>query len=176
MTRYFLQLAIVFSTLATCTAAPPEEDATVLRLPDNPASVTSFGRGRVIGHLGHPLGTIVRVAGVSVDGGTTRRRVDVGKTLLRITTVNGTKLKQPFTFPFARAAKGVTKPEPGERFDYYVHEWGAFDGTVHVPESLGIDRPMIANDGFHYRPQITIHKANPVASRSTLQQRRKTKP
>ncbi|WP_442511097.1 hypothetical protein SH528x_002762 [Novipirellula sp. SH528] len=125
-----------------------------------PVYVKQFAAGKVIGHLGHPLGTVVRITGICVDGDRTRRRADVGKTLLEIRAVNGTPLKRPFVVPFERAAVEVTKPNDGDLFDYYAHEWGTFDGIVAVPKDLGLHKPMVANDGFHYRPKVTVHKSN----------------
>jgi hypothetical protein len=121
-------------------------------------SVRSFGRDNVIGHLGKPLGTIVRVTGMCVDGDSTRARVNAGKTLLQVESVDGRKLDRPINFDFERAAKEVSKPLPGQRFDYYVHEWGSFDGVIPFPGDL-----PVANDGFHYRQAITIHKDNAAA-------------
>ncbi len=51
-------------------------------------SVAEFTADNVIGYLGHPLGTVVRITGTAVDGDTTRRKRDRGKTLLEIHTVN----------------------------------------------------------------------------------------
>ncbi len=125
-------------------------------------SVKDFGRSKVIGHLGHPFGTVVRITGKCIDGDSTRRKADAGKTLLQVQTVNGKTLERPFTFEFLRAAKEIPKPQSGDAIDYYVHEWGEFDGVVLIPGDLGIDQPIAANDGFHYRPQLTIHKENVV--------------
>jgi hypothetical protein len=129
-------------------------------LPDIQAG--QFDSARVIGYLGHPLGTIVRVTGVCTDDTETRRRADSGKTLLKILTANGKPLNEPFFVEFRRAREEVSKPGLGDCFDYYVHEWGTFDGHVDTPKSLGIEEPKIANDGFYYRPEVTVHKANPV--------------
>ncbi len=118
-------------------------------------SVASFGRDNVIGFLGQPLGTFVRVTGVAIDGGSTPRKADAGKTLLQIETVDGRKLTQPITFEFQRAANGIARPAPGQRFDYVVHEWGLFDGVAQWP---GVS--AIASDGFYYRRRVTIHKDN----------------
>lgn len=130
--------------------------------PPAAVSVKQFGTKTVIGHFGHPLGTVVRITGTCIDGDRTRRRADLGKTLLEVRTVNGKELEHPFIVPFLRAAKDVPKPVDGDRFDYYAHEWGAFDGIVSIPDEFAIDQPMVANDGFRYRPQITIHKSNPT--------------
>ena len=140
--------------------------------PPASVSVKQFGASKVVGHLGHPLGTVVRITGTCIDGQRTRRQADLGKTLLEIRTVNGSKLDRPFVVPFLRAAKDVPKPKDGDVFDFYAHEWGTFDGVVSIPKDLGIDRLPVANDGFHYRPQVTIHKSNAVSP----QQRSRTNP
>ncbi len=134
-------------------------------------SIEALQPQRVIGRLGQPLGSIVRLTGVSVSGDETRRKADSGQTLLRIETVNGKQLKKSVYFTFRRAAKGIEKPTIGLEFDYYIHEWGSFDGVVDPPKELGIEEETLAHDGFHYRPEITIHKAKSV-QRDTKQQRK----
>ena len=83
-------------------------------------------------------------------------------------------LERQFEFPFERAVKNILKPKPGDKFDFYVHEWGSFDGIVKVPEGLGIEKPNVATDGFHYRPEITIHKTNSELNRPAAQSRGRT--
>ena len=117
--------------------------------PAKTVSVTSFGTDNVIGHLGHPLGTVVRVTGISIDGDETRIKENAGKTLLKIQSVDGKPLEPSFVVAFFRAGKNFQAPRPGDAFDYYVHEWGTFDGVVTAPKELGIDKPIVANDGFH---------------------------
>ena len=158
--------AVALGSFALATPAPEEHPS------DGTVSVKQFGSGNVIGHLGHPLGTVVRITGVCLDGSKSRRRTDSGKTLLEIRTVNGSRLERPFVVPFSRVAKGVSKPKNGEAFDYYAHEWGEFDGIVAIPKDLNIDVPQVANDGFYYRPQITIHKANTLVAESVVERGR----
>jgi hypothetical protein len=134
-------------------------------------SVASFQRERVTGLLGQPLGSVLRVTGVAVDGNEIRAKADFGKTLLKIETVNGEQLATPVYFTFCRAAEGVHKPESGTPFDYYVHEWGSFDGVVVPPIELGIEKPVVANDGFRYRPEVTIHKSNAVKQNQNQQRK-----
>jgi hypothetical protein len=108
---------------------------------------------------------------MAVDGAETRRKAYSGQTLLKIEMVNDKPLANPVYFTFRRAADGIDKPESGTRFDYFVHEWGSFDGVVQPPEELGIETPIVAHDGFHYRPEITIHKSNAVDQGSTPQRK-----
>jgi hypothetical protein len=124
-------------------------------------AVTSFdGRKLPIGYLGVPLGTVVRVTGVAIDGDTTRMKANMGKTLLRIESVDGKKLDKSVDFDFDYDFEKTHKPKPDDRFDYYVHEYGAFNGVVTPPKELGIQQVMMANTGFHYSGYITIHKVN----------------
>ncbi len=152
VTAMAVAIGLFFSDSSTMSA---EEKSS-----QKPVSVKQFAAVKVIGHLGYPLGTVVRITGICVDGDRARRRADVGKTLLEIRAVNGTPLKRPFVVPFERAAVEVTKPNDGDLFDFDAHEWGTFDGIVAVPKDLGIHKPMVANDGFHYRPKVTVHKSN----------------
>jgi len=105
------------------------------------------------------LGTVVRVTGEGCERPVSRK-ADEGKTLIRIVTVNGKKLANPVIFEFLRGASSVKKPAPREKFDYYVHEYGAFDGVVEPPEGLGINRTGLQHDGFHYRRGLTVHASN----------------
>ncbi len=131
-------------------------------------TVKSFGKDNVIGNLGYPLGTVVRVAGVSTRGGT---KADSEKIFLQIDTVNGKRLERPVEFPFYRAASEIKKPHPGKRFDYDVHEYGIFDGVVERPGSLDAAPMETAYDRFQYRPRITIHKSNVGGSDANAQKR-----
>jgi hypothetical protein len=133
-----------------------------LALPTNrsvPVTVVSLENRVPVGHLGVPLGTVVRVTGEGYDGPVTRKG-DAGKTLIRIVTVNGAKLASPVVFEFLRAPDSVKKPAAREKFDYFVHEYGAFDGVVEPPEETGLQKSGLAHDGFHYRPGLTIHASN----------------
>jgi hypothetical protein len=123
-------------------------------------SVTELQPNRVIGMLGQPLGSVVRVTGTSVDGVETGNKADSAQTLLKIQTVNGKPLANPVYFHFNRAAEGIHEPKVGQSFDYFVHEWGAFDGHVELPKEVGVETLPIAHDGFWFRKEITIHKSN----------------
>jgi len=136
------------------TPAQPPGDA-------SPISVKSF-YPLPVGYLGEPLGTVVRVTGEAFDGNTTGWKADLGKTLLRIVTVNGKELAKPVVFEFPPVKASVKKLSPGDKFDYYVHEYGEFSGVVTPPKELGIETQQGANDGFHYRRYLSIHASNVV--------------
>jgi hypothetical protein len=130
-----------------------------------PVSVQSFNQQKMpIGYLGHPLGTVVRVTGVCVDGATVSK-VWSATVVLRVETVNGGKLKQPEDFAFPWDEKEVPKPKPQQRFDYYVHECGTFCGVVKLPKELEIDGGNVigvAAPRFHFDAKLSIHRSLPV--------------
>ena len=125
-------------------------------------SVESFQYQLPQGLLGVPLGTVARVTGEAVDGSTYRRKAAFGKIFLRILSVDGRKLATSVEFEFEGAPDAVKKPAPGDKFDYYVHEYGEWSGVVEPPEELGIGASGLAHDGFHYRPHLRIYASNAV--------------
>jgi hypothetical protein len=155
-----LILVIVLAAVAVIlvTAGPSAQERK-----DKPPqiSVADFRRDNVIGLLGHTLGTVVRVTGVTIDGDTTRHKADAGHTLLQVEMVNGAKLEKPVRFYLDKSAAEDRPPKFGSRFDYYVHESGEFSGVVERPKGLSIEieGEGAQHDGFHYRPRITIHKS-----------------
>ena len=152
----------------TASPAPGEQQASTATEAASPASVRTFHQQMPIGLLGHPVGTVVRVTGVCVDGEMTRLKQYDGKILLRVQAVNGRELPEPVDFVYDRAADGVSKPKPGERFDYTVHEFGSFDGYVKLPlESYGPDTFSgnvigLPIPRFGYRGEGTVHRAHSV--------------
>jgi hypothetical protein len=149
-------LAVIASAQGPARQKPPTADPA-------PPTVDAFaGKQLPVGHLGEPLGTVVRVTGIAIDGDTLKFKAASGKTYLRIATVNGKELERPIDFEFYRAPEEVKKPAAGEKFDYYVHEYGHFDGEVTPPKELGIKDVPVANDGFHYRRYVTVHASNPL--------------
>ena len=98
----------IFSTASLCASIGEGQvsDSTVAKdVKSATVSATQFGRSSVIGHLNYPLGTVVRITGVCIDGDRTRRKSDAGETLLEVRAVNGKQLQIPFVVPFGRAAE-----------------------------------------------------------------------
>ena len=120
-----------------------------------------------VGSIAHVLVSVtflltVGAADVAVDGDATGFRADLGMTLLRINDVDGKKLESPIDVEFGRASRDVRKPTAGERFDYYVHEYGHFDGEVEPPKELNIPKLPVASNGFHYQRYVTVHASNAI--------------
>ncbi|MEM9701451.1 MAG: hypothetical protein AAF907_03290, partial [Planctomycetota bacterium] len=123
-------------------------------------SVRDLRTESTIGLLGKPLGTVVKVTGIAVDGDTTGWKADLGRTLLRITSVNDARLKHSVTFRYFTGNLddgGTFDPQPGDRFTVWVHEEGGFSGVVEMPRELrGGDRFAFAHDGFYFRSELDV--------------------
>lgn len=152
MKRYAFATLMAFAT-SHATATDPAKSLHTL-------SVAQFERGNVIGHLGHPLGTVVRVTGGAIDGNSTRARIDAHKVLLEVRAVNGMPLDRPVRFDHPYTRNNADIPKPGTKFDYFVHEIGSFSGIVPVPEGVSSAQPMVANDGFRYRRGLYFHSTH----------------
>jgi len=162
------KLLIAPVLLVAFSLIPPQEPGSH-RQPET-ISIAELQPKRVMGLLGQPLGSVVRVTGTSVNGTEAGGKADSAQTVLKIETVNGKPLATPAYFQFGRAADGIPKPAVGEAFDYFVHEWGGFDGAVELPEEIEAE-PSFGHDGFSYRPQLTIHKSN-AGQRGPLRQKK----
>ncbi len=120
--------------------------------------VSDFQKDNVIGNLGFPLGTVVRITGTIFDGEEIGSKALSSETMMKVMTVNGHKIPSPPVF--IHPGKKEDRPVPGSTFDYYVHESGAFRGVVDPPQELGIQYEPIAHDGFYYHSELVIHKNN----------------
>lgn len=149
---------IAIAAAATTFVSTPTSTSAVAAA--KPVSVASLSETLPVGYLGAPLGTVVRVTGVAVDAKKYTKAAD-GEVYLRVERVNGRELRQPIAFEFLRPQRAIKrKPAIGERFDYYVHEHGEFDGLVTPPEKLGIPPHGLAGTGFQYCPYLTLHASN----------------
>lgn len=148
--------------IAAVTAISVASFADQPRVPESGAvSVKSFADAEgitVIGLLGRPLGTIVRVTGVAVHGTTRDVKASQGDILLTIETVDGKSLKEQVTFLRQAGDAEIKGLSSGDRFDFFCHEAGSFQGNVRIPQGLGIDDRPVQGAGFRYVPRIVIHR------------------
>ncbi len=128
------------------------------KAPDVPISVASFGPDNVIGLLGRPLGTVVHVTGVAIAGSTRGVKAEEGMLLLKIQTVDGQLLKDPPSFLREPGDPDIQGWVSGDQFDFYCHEFGAFEGLVSVPRNVGLDESAAQGVRFRYKPEIQIHR------------------
>lgn len=121
-------------------------------------SVRSFSTNNVIGVLGVPVGTIVRVSGVASDGNDTKLKAYDGTWLVEIERVNGVPLKDKLRFPVSPNEAGDIKSLG--RFECYVAEYGSFVGLARNPDGIEVeDTPQTSTTtGFHYHPRLIFQK------------------
>jgi hypothetical protein len=86
----------------------------------------------VIGSLGCPLGSVVRVGAVVVDGVSTRRKADDGRYLLDIVEVDGKRVDGPTRVAFSDPSKQL----PADVFERYVQVTGEPAKTL-TPSIIG---------------------------------------
>lgn len=103
--------------------------------------VSKFTNSNVIGLLGHPFGTIVRVTGVSLGEDDPPFKETKGTNRLRIDSVEGMQLKDPVYFNYGTrrdgfALKEIRSPGKNEKFDFYMLEAGCFTGRAVIPKHL----------------------------------------
>lgn len=132
---------VIGATLRPNLAAdPPKEEKK-----EKPIPIDEVRKRGVLGDLGHPLGTIVRIEGEAADGKDTGAKGDEGQTLLRVKSVNGVELKEPAVFHFVGA--DPDKPKKGAKFKYIGYETAKFEGEVDGNE---LYRPVLFGGTTRY--------------------------
>jgi len=109
------------------------------------------------GRLGLKLGTVLQVAGEVVPN-TSRKKAEAGDPFfLRITTVNGTPLKQPVEYRFlSHPLANVPQPKIGDTFRFAGYETGAYTGS---PDHEFDYIPAYQTTGFAFNTEFLILKA-----------------
>ena len=107
-------------------ADPPKEKEEEKK--EKPIPIDEVRKRGILGDLGHPLGTIVRVEGEVIAWEGKYGKASESETLLHMETVNGTKLEQGVIF-FYRGAE-ADKPKVGDKLKYIGYETGRFEGLV----------------------------------------------
>jgi hypothetical protein len=116
--------------------------------------VSELNRGKVIGSLGYALGEVIIVEGVIADENYTKRKADVGKSLLRVRAVNGKPLKEEVIFDFSPfSGADIRNPEVGARFKYTGYETGGFSG---LPEQAFDYVPRVPTAGYYFSTSFVI--------------------
>jgi len=102
---------------------------------------------RMIGELHEPLGTVMTVQGVIVDG---RRKRDSGKKMLHVQRINGRATQEDFIIEVQKGwteiGADVSDPKYGMSLEFKGYETGGFVGT-----------PTEALKGLSLRPAVTDH-------------------
>jgi len=152
---FFSSFAMTFVVLCVAWSHNVASD-TVSDGCDEKFYVSKFTNSNVIGLLGHPFGTIVRVTGVSLGEDDPPLKETKGDSQLRIDSVEGVQLKEPVYFYFSTrsdgpALKEIKCPAKNESFDFYMFESGCFSGRAVIPKHLkGKVREPYAPTEFRY--------------------------
>lgn len=140
-----LRLIRFVVTMAVLGLASP-----VLAQEGEPVKVSDIRAQGVTGDLGLPLGTLVTVEGIVVDGDELRTQATSGRTLLRVEKVGETELPTPVMYPFPENSD-LERPAAGESFSGVVYETGGFVGA---PEGLFEHVEPFATVGFHFQTRL----------------------
>lgn len=129
-------------------ADPPKEEKK-----EKPIPIDEVRKRGILGDLGHPLGTIVTIEGEVADDSFRKRKADLGHTLLRIKSVNGSELKDEVVFHYDGAKED--KPKVGAKFKYIGYESACYYGNVDgQAKYIG----SIANVGYWLHGSFVILK------------------
>ena len=149
--RYWLS-GICIAILASVPLMSAKETATKQTI-----SVRSFSQNEVLGVLGVPIGTVVRINGVARDGNKTDFKADQGRWILEIDQVNGRPLKDIVTFRVS--------PKEGDikslgRFECYAAEYGGFFGYAKNPDKVDIEQSPTTSTSAEvsYHPRLILCK------------------
>lgn len=115
--------------------------------------ISELSKLQVIGWLGQPLGRIVTIEGVVVDGSYTRCKADEGQSLLRVQVVDGKQLPKEQVFHFDPFLAELEKPTVGSKFKYIGYETGGFTG---VPAKAFDHVPAIATTGYYFTTHFVV--------------------
>ncbi|MGV3605853.1 MAG: hypothetical protein ACO1RA_05555 [Planctomycetaceae bacterium] len=117
--------------------------------PKNTIHVSSLGTSKVIGNLGHPLGTVVRAKGKGLGIVQDRESRYSGAVEIEILEVEGTRLKKPVKFHLWISNRKLRTPDKGDAVDYYLYETGGWTGIVKTPP--GVENPTSLYPGHAFR-------------------------
>ncbi len=117
--------------------------------PKNTIHVSSLGDSKVIGNLGHPLGTVVRAKGKALGVVQDRESRYSGAVEIEILEIEGTQLKKPVKFHIWVSNRQFRTPAKGDAVDYYLYETGGWTGIVKTPP--GVENPTSLYPGRAFR-------------------------
>lgn len=103
---------------------------------------------KIIGSLGKPLGTLMKIEGEVLAYGEVLRKEDQGRAVLRVETIDGRKLSPPIAITFSTFPwTGISEPRPGSSCTYIGFETGCMVG---VPHDSWKYVPAVTTPSFHF--------------------------
>ena len=119
---------------------------------------TELAPDRIIGSLGKPLGTIVKIQGTLISGDKLRLKAMSGKTLLEVTSVDGQRLREKIVLEFDIPMwAAIDKPEVGNKIRYLGYETGRMSGILYQAFK---HVPAVASTDLHFRVYFVALKQN----------------
>ena len=128
--------------------------------PKNTIHVNSLGTSKVIGNLGHPLGTVVRAKGKGLGVDPKAESLSLGSVRIEISEVEGTRLKKPVIFQMSVANRQFRAPAKGDAVDYYLYESGGWFGGVETPPGVENPTSLYAGPAFHFESTYQVCQDN----------------
>jgi hypothetical protein len=124
---------------------------------------------KIVGYLGHSLGEIITIEGVTADETYTRKKADTGHLLLRVQAVNGKRLKREVVmYVSVFEAVSIKDRSPGIKFKYIGYETGEFSGT---PEKAFEYVPRVATTGYSFTTSFMVLRDETETHNNSLQNR-----
>ena len=115
--------------------------------------------------LGVGFGKISTISGKIMDDQDTKLRRDMGRTLIRVSKVNGKPIGGKLIVPVHTFAFADTKlPGRGTDVELRGYETGGYRG---IPKEAFEDIPIVANDGYYFESHFMVTK---VISPKTVEQ------
>lgn len=147
----------VFAVLALLGFSSPADEKSEKRF-----YAEDIQRGKLIGVLGYPMGTVVRITGKSLGKDQSGAKSLEGVTWLEVESINGKKLERSIRRFQYHGISGFYSAqespvlEKGEPFDFYVYETCGYHGLVDIPKEL--DRELTAHiAGVPFSFDISLH-------------------
>lgn len=75
---------------------------------------------------------------------------------MKIQSVNGIPKPREPEFLFVGKLLPI-EPKVGEKFDWFVHEWGEFVGKVNLPSGVGPANSKRESGEFGFRLRLRLH-------------------
>ena len=108
------------------------------------------------GHLGKPLGTVCKLKCQLIDGSETRSKAWSGRTLVRVSEVDGQLLTSVVILPFqAHDSATLDGLDRGQTFVVAAYESGSFVG---IPEEAFEYIPICGTTDYHFESHLMILK------------------
>lgn len=107
---------------------------------------------KIIGKTGIPLGEIIKISGIVIDGSTTRMKAYSSSKLLKIYKVNDIELDTPQIIEFDVFMSTIKNPDVNFEFQVKGYETGCFTGTPRGLNSL----VKIASTEYFFSTSFTI--------------------